>query len=255
MPAARLGIFSRAAAVQRPGRQTCSGVSSGGGTVVEHAGHGVGRGEDDMARIALREAIRAARRKPAEAAVRRRRPRRAPEGSRPVSLAVALLETAERYGWPANKEANLLRQWPALVGEVSANLIAVSFDPASSTLHLRATSRAWTTQGRLLASGLAERVNEALGGQTVRAIAILPPGPAPLSGAAPPLSLTPVPPAFAAQAQPQRDRQLFAAAQRQTAQAPRGTDPLGAENKDQQAAHQQSAEAVRTRAIARAHAE
>ncbi|MFJ5548656.1 DciA family protein [Streptomyces sp. NPDC093225] len=169
-------------------------------------------------------------------------------------LAVALLETAEHYGWPAPEAADLIRQWPALVGEVAANLIAVSFNPASGTLHLRAQSRAWTTQGRLLAPGLIKRVNDAIGAQTVRAIVILPPAPATVP-VAPPLSLPSVPSVFAAQVPRQQDRLLVAAAQRQAAQTPRDADQLGTVTEDRQAALRQNAEAVRARAIARARAE
>ncbi|MEU3050363.1 hypothetical protein ABZ705_28315 [Streptomyces sp. NPDC006984] len=146
--------------------------------MVEQTPYRAGPDGDDLALIALHHAKRAARRHRGRTARTGWRPQPQPRSPRPVSLAVAMVEMAEYVGWPVPVDTTVVRQWPALAGSLSEHLSAVSFDSASGILRLRGKSLAWTTQGRLLANQIAQRVNEAIRSNTVSRVVVLPPEPA-----------------------------------------------------------------------------
>lgn len=200
----------------------------------------------DLARIALRNAIQGARRGRGRTHRRRSRQSYRSEGPQLVPVKVTVAEVADYYGWPMPVETIVLSQWLALAGDLGKGIIPVRFDPVTGVLSLRGIRPAYGTVARFHSPKIIRAVNEALGQQAVRAIAVL--APAPAKPPAPPLP----PRAFRHQEPPlpEDDHLVIAARQRQAAQAPREPGHLflpGA----QQAAR---GELVRARAVARARA-
>lgn len=206
--------------------------------------------EQDLARIALRNAIQGARRNRGRTHRRRSRQWYRSEGPQLVPVKVTVAEVADYYGWPMPAETDVITQWPALVGDLGKGIIPVRFDPVSGVLSLRGITPAYGTVARFHSPQIMSAVNEALGQQAVRAIAVL--GAVPAKPPAPPLP--PVPPrAFRHQEPPlqEDDHLVIAARRRQAAQAPREPGHLFTPGDAQQAAR---GDLVRARAVARARA-
>ncbi|MFH8586483.1 hypothetical protein ACH4GP_19080 [Streptomyces celluloflavus] len=214
--------------------------SSGEDEVAEQTPEG-----QDLARIALRNAVQGARRNRGRTHRRRSRQWSRSEGPRLVPAKVTVAEVAAYYGWPMPVETAVLSQWPALAGDVGKGIIPVRFDPVSGVLSLRGVSPAYGTAARFRSPQTMRVVNEALGQQAVRAIAVL--APAPAKPPAPPLP----PRAFRHQEPPlQEDEHLvIAARRRQAAQTPREPRHLITPGYARQAAR---GDLVRARAVARA---
>lgn len=201
----------------------------------------------DLARIALRNAIQGARRNRGRPHRRRSRQWYRSEGPQLVPVKVTVAEVADYYGWPMPVETTVLSQWPALAGDLAKGIIPVRFDPVTGVLSLRGLSPAYRTAARFHSPQIIRAVNEALGQQAVRAIAVL--APAPAKPSAPPLP----PRAFRHQEPPlqEDDHLVIAARRRQAAQTPREPGHLSLPGDARQAAR---GELVRARAVARARA-
>ncbi|CAL9327238.1 hypothetical protein [Streptomyces sp. SudanB182_2057] len=221
--------------------------------MIEQTPYGAGSSGDDLALIALHHAKRTARGHRGRTARRGRRPQLQPGSPRPVSLAVAMVEVAEYFGWPTPEDTTVVEQWPALGGNLSDKLIAVSFDLATGTLSLRGKSVAWSAHGRLTADRIVQDVNKALGRNLVSRIAILPPEPA--GSPAPVPAPAWVPYAFAAAARvPHEDARLADILRSQAELAPHEPThrfPSGTERP----AAPSPADAARAKAAARARAD
>ncbi|GHH55494.1 DciA family protein [Streptomyces candidus] len=202
----------------------------------------------DLARIALRNAVQGARRNRGRAGTRRSRPRPRPGGAQPVPMKVTVAEVADHFDWPVPVETTLVNQWDALAGNLAVGLIAVRFDPGSGVLSLRGESPVWAATGRFRSQQIMRTVNDALGQQVVRELAFLPPVPArPQAPSLPQAFRHPKPHA-------QTGEQLvFAARRRQAAQAPREPEDLFTAGDDRLSAT--PGELVRARAMARARAQ
>ncbi|MFB7982988.1 hypothetical protein [Streptomyces vinaceus] len=203
-------------------------------------------GGQDLARLALRNAIQDARYSRGRAHRLRSRLGPRPGGQLPVLLKVTVAEVADRLGWPVPAEAAVVTQWPKLAGDLATGLIAVHFDPVAGLLSLRGTSPAYGTLGRFRTPQIKRTVNRALGRQLVREIAILPPAAAHRPAA-------PLPPRAFRHQEPalQDDEQLvIAARRRQAAQGPRESGHLFTPSDAQPSAPQ--SDLVRARALARA---
>jgi hypothetical protein len=201
----------------------------------------------DLARIALRNAIQGARRHRGRSHRRRSRQWSRSEGPQLVLLKVTVAEVADLYGWPMPVETAVLSQWPALAGDLGKGMIPVRFDPVTGVLSLRGITPAYGTAARFHSPQIMRAVNEALGQQAVTAIPVL--APAPAKPPAPPLP----PRAFRHQEPPlqEEDHLVLAARRRQAAQAPREPGYLFSPEDARQAAR---SELVRARAVARARA-
>ncbi|WP_405827369.1 DciA family protein [Streptomyces sp. NBC_00105] len=140
----------------------------------------------DLARVALRAAMEAARRndsgqkaksKPRVVRTVRR------EGREPMGLGAALgaLVTERAWTLPATG-ASLCEWWAAIAPDLAGHVTAVGFDPESGRLTVCPESSAWATKARLEQSRVIAAANAAAGGTVVRALRILPPGAAPAPG-------------------------------------------------------------------------
>ena len=119
----------------------------------------------DLARVMLRQARKDARqagfghRNPTRA--RRAAPRRR---GQPLPPPVSLSEVfTELLGVPGIS-AGLYAAWGAFVGhELGRHLLPMAFDDSTGTFTVRASSKAWATQGQLLAKTLTGALNARLG--------------------------------------------------------------------------------------------
>ncbi|MGW6602442.1 DciA family protein [Streptomyces sp. NPDC055036] len=142
----------------------------------------------DLARVALRAAMEAARKngagqkakkKPrAHAAVRR-------DGREPMGLGAAIgaLVTERAWELPA-AGATLRERWAAITPELAGHVAAVSYDADSGQLTVCPESSAWATKARLEQTSVIAAANKAAGRTVVRALRVLPPGAVPATGPA-----------------------------------------------------------------------
>ncbi|MEH0541435.1 DciA family protein [Streptomyces sp. NPDC006632] len=142
----------------------------------------------DLARVALRAAMEAARKngagqkakkKPrAHAAVRR-------DGREPMGLGAAIgaLVTERAWELPA-AGATLRERWAAIAPELAGHVAAVSYDPDSGQLTVCPESSAWATKARLEQTRVIAAANKAAGRTVVRALRVLAPGAVPAPGSA-----------------------------------------------------------------------
>ncbi|WP_331720168.1 DciA family protein (plasmid) [Streptomyces sp. NBC_01136] len=142
----------------------------------------------DLARVALRAAMEAARKngagqkakkKPrAGTAVRR-------DGREPLGLGAAISALVTERAWelPA-AGASLRERWAAIAPELAGHVAAVSYDPDSGQLTVCPESSAWATKARLEQTRVVAAANKAAGRAVVRALRILPPGAVPAPGPA-----------------------------------------------------------------------
>ncbi|MGI5532485.1 DciA family protein [Streptomyces syringium] len=142
----------------------------------------------DLARVALRAAMEAARkngggqkakRKPRVVRTVRR------DGREPMDLGAALgaLVTERAWELPA-AGATLRERWAAIAPELAGHVAAVAYDPDSGQLTVCPESSAWATQTRLEQTRVIAAANQAAGRIVVRALRILPPGAVPAPGPA-----------------------------------------------------------------------
>ncbi|MFJ2709089.1 DciA family protein [Streptomyces sp. NPDC087428] len=142
----------------------------------------------DLARVALRAAMEAARKngagqkakkKPRTGTVVRR------DGREPLGLGAAIgaLVTERAWELPA-AGASLRDRWAAIAPELAGHVAAVSYDPDSGQLTVCPESSAWATKARLEQTRVIAAANKAAGRTVVHALRILPPGPVPAPGPA-----------------------------------------------------------------------
>ncbi|MFG2987422.1 DUF721 domain-containing protein [Streptomyces sp. NPDC048258] len=196
----------------------------------------------DLARIALRAAMEAARKngsgqkakkKPQAGATVRR------DGREPMGLGAALgtLVTERAWELPA-VGASLRERWAAIAPDLAGHIAAVAFDPDSGRLTVCPDSSAWATKARLEQTRVIAAANKAAGRPVVSSLRILPPGAAP---APDPADVTAVAPADVAVG-PVRTRETAceghrrALAAHQEVAPPRRVDPGIAEAVERQTA-------------------
>ncbi|WP_308408582.1 DUF721 domain-containing protein [Streptomyces sp. AC627_RSS907] len=186
----------------------------------------------DLARVALRAAMQAARkngggqkakRKP-QAVTTVRRDGREPMG---LGAAIGALVTERAWELPA-AGATLRERWAAIAPELAGHVAAVSYDADSGRLTVCPESSAWATKARLEQTRVIAAANKAAGRTVVSALRILPPGAAPVPG---PADAVPADPAPAAPTGPARTRETAcegyrrALAAHQEVAPPRQVDP------------------------------
>ncbi|MCT2546235.1 DciA family protein [Streptomyces atratus] len=195
----------------------------------------------DLARVALRAAMEAARKngsgqkakqKPRVVRTVRR------DGREPMGLGAAIgaLVTERAWELPA-AGASLRERWAAIAPELAEHVAAVSYDPDSGQLIVCPESTAWATKARLEQTRIVAAANKAAGRTVVRALRILPPGAAPVPG---PAAALPADPSPAAPTGPARTRETAcegyrrALAAHQSATPARRMDPDIAEAVERQ---------------------
>ncbi|MGA4960362.1 DciA family protein [Streptomyces lavendulocolor] len=197
----------------------------------------------DLARVALRAAMEAAR-KNGNGQKTKRRPRAVTtvrrDGREPMGLGAAIgaLVTERVWELPA-AGATLRERWAAIAPELAGHVAAVSFDPDSCRLTVCPESTAWATKARLEQTRIIAAANDAAGRMVVSSLRILPPGAALVPA---PADAAPVDQAPAAPTGPAKTRETAsegyrrALAAHQEAAAPRRVDPTIAEAVERQTA-------------------
>ncbi|MFG2977704.1 DciA family protein [Streptomyces sp. NPDC048331] len=123
----------------------------------------------DLARLALWQARQDARWRRGERASRRR----SQPGAGPVLLRKAFSDLLSERGWMIPAVHPLFTSWPDIVGpEIAAHVTVVDVDGGGRFI-VRADSKAWASQMRLLAPQLVARLN--LDHAVVRALQVLSP--------------------------------------------------------------------------------
>ncbi|MGR4884003.1 DciA family protein [Streptomyces sp. LARHCF249] len=124
----------------------------------------------DLARLALQQAKQDARwRRGKRVPQRRSRPR-----SGPVPLQTAFSDLLRERGWVIPALNPLFTAWPAIVGpEIAAHVTVVDVDGVQFIV--RADSKAWASQARLLEPQLVARLNHHLDHEAVRTLRVLSP--------------------------------------------------------------------------------
>ena len=172
----------------------------------------------DLARVALRAAMEAARKNGTGPKVKKqprlvRTVRR--DGREPMGLGAAIgaLVTERAWELPA-AGATLRERWAAIAPELAGHVVAaVSYDADSGRLTVCPESSAWATKARLEQTRVVAAANKAAGRTVVRALRILPPGAAPVPG---PAAAVPADPAPAAPTGPVRTRETACEGYRRT---------------------------------------
>ncbi|WP_432246680.1 DciA family protein [Streptomyces sanyensis] len=139
----------------------------------------------DLARVALRAAMEAARKNGSgQKAKQKPRPVRTArrDGREPIGLGAAIgaLVTERAWELPA-ASATLRERWAAIAPEFAGHVAAVSFNADSGWLTVCPESSAWATKARLEQTRIVAATNKAAGRTVVRALRILPPAAAPVS--------------------------------------------------------------------------
>ncbi|MGY1503672.1 DciA family protein (plasmid) [Streptomyces sp. QTS52] len=141
----------------------------------------------DLARVALRQAREAARKRgDSEAHTPRRRQHTAVrrDGREPSGFAAVLKSLMADRAWelPA-AGGTVLDRWTDIAASIAPQLpshvTAVAFHPENGQLDLRPDSPAYATQLRLISARIVTTVNSAVGTEAVRTIRVLPSGAAP----------------------------------------------------------------------------
>lgn len=195
----------------------------------------------DLARVALRAAMEAAR-KNSSGQRTKKKPRTGTsvrrDGREPMGLGAAIgaLVTERAWELPA-AGASLRERWAAIAPELAGHVVAVAYDPDSGQLTVCPESSAWATKARLEQTRVIAAANKAAGRTVVRALRILPPGAVPAPG---PADVAPADPAPAAPTGPAKTRETAcqgyrrALAAHQEVAAPRRVDPGIAEAVERQ---------------------
>ncbi|MFE4577425.1 DciA family protein [Streptomyces chartreusis] len=181
----------------------------------------------DLARVALRQARAAAKRRgDSETRVPRRRPTAVRRDSRePSGFAAVLTGLMADRAWelPA-AGGTVLDRWPDIAAAISPQLpshvTAIAFHPESGQLGLRPDSPAYATQLRLISARIIATVNSTVGTDAVRTIRVLPAG-----GAAPEPRTAQPAPAAAAPETPVKTRETASLGYRQAIAAHQAIAP------------------------------
>jgi predicted nucleic acid-binding Zn ribbon protein len=151
----------------------------------------------DLARVALRAAMEAARKNGAGQKAKKK-PRTVTavrrDGREPLGLGAAIgaLVTERAWELPA-AGATLRERWAAIAPELAGHVAAVSYDPDFGRLTVCPESSAWATKARLEQTRVIAAANKAAGREVVRALRILPPGAVPAPGPADVVPADPAP--------------------------------------------------------------
>lgn len=197
----------------------------------------------DLARVALRAAMEAAR-KNGSGQKAKRKPRAVTtvrrDGREPMGLGAALGALVTERAWTLPTAAASLRErWAAIAPELAGHVAAVAFDPDSGRLTVCPESSAWAAKARLEQARVIAAANTAAGRTVVNSLRILPPGAAPISA---PADVAPADPAPAVPTGPAKTREtasegyLRALAAHQEAAVPSRADPAIAEAVERQTA-------------------
>ncbi|MFF2779955.1 DciA family protein [Streptomyces sp. NPDC058052] len=193
----------------------------------------------DLARVALRAAMEAAR-KNGSGQKAKRKPRAVTtvrrDGREPMGLGAAIgaLVTERAWELPA-AGATLRERWAAIAPELAGHVAAVAFDADSGRLTVCPESSAWATKARLEQARVIAAANTAAGRTVVNSLRILPPAPvsAPADVALADLAPgVPTGPAKTRESASEGYRRALAA--HQEAVAPRRADPAIAEAVERQ---------------------
>jgi hypothetical protein len=133
----------------------------------------------DLARFALQQARAAARTRPTDPRTRSlaRSAARRTNGRDPLPLGAAVTRMMEERAWDTHLDGGgILDLWPTIAPELVGKVTVEGFDADTRVLALRPVSPAYGAQLRLLGQQMVGRINTALGGETVRALRVLPPG-------------------------------------------------------------------------------
>uniref|UniRef100_UPI002F918E13 DciA family protein n=1 Tax=Streptomyces sp. NBC_01562 TaxID=2975879 RepID=UPI002F918E13 len=137
----------------------------------------------DLARVALRSAMEAARKNgSSQKAKQKPQPVRTVrrDGREPMGLGAAIgaLVTERAWELPA-AGASLRERWAAIAPELAGHVAAVGYDADSGQLTVCPESAAWATKTRLEQTRIIAAANASAGRTVVRALRILPPGAVP----------------------------------------------------------------------------
>jgi predicted nucleic acid-binding Zn ribbon protein len=170
----------------------------------------------DLARVALRAAMEAARKngggqkakqKPQPVRTVRR------DGREPMGLGAAIGALVTERAWELPAAGATLRdRWAAIAPELAGHVAAVSYDADSGRLTVCPESTAWATKVRLEQTRVVAAANKAAGRTVVSSLRILPPGAAPVPG---PADAVPADPTPAAPTGPARTRETACEGYRQ----------------------------------------
>lgn len=136
----------------------------------------------DLARAALAAARASAKTRPAQPQRKTRSASRSTtrRAGDPMGLGAAINRMMAERGWePPEQGGSILDHWPTVAPELADKVAAVRFEHGTGILHLRPASDAYATQLRMFQRQILSRIAEKSGGRSVRALRILPPGPAP----------------------------------------------------------------------------
>ncbi|MET7304514.1 DciA family protein [Embleya sp. NPDC005575] len=158
----------------------------------------------DLARIALRSTLVAARDRDGTTATKRAaRARFSParvDDRDPHRLDGLLRRLLVARGWTAPVAGGTITdQWPRIAPEYADHVRAGHYDPQARRLDLHPTSSTFATQLRLIRTSLIARINAVVGADTVRTLRVIPSGstpcaPAPRPAAHPSTKATTQPP-------------------------------------------------------------
>ncbi|WP_435058400.1 DciA family protein [Streptomyces sp. bgisy060] len=129
----------------------------------------------DLARIALRQAKEAARtRGNAPKKIKRQSYRHTRgDGRDPLLLQSVMKQLLVDRGWERGTDGGgLIARWPEILGPRAEHWQAQKYDEETGTLTVLCTSPAWATSLQLTARQIVAEVNEALGKDTLKQIAI-----------------------------------------------------------------------------------
>ncbi|MFF8696747.1 DUF721 domain-containing protein [Streptomyces sp. NPDC015144] len=140
----------------------------------------------DLARVALRAAMDAARKNGGQKAKAKPRAVRTVrrDGREPVGFAAALGALVTERAWELPAAGATLRdRWAAIAPELAGHVAAVAYDADSGRLTVCPESAAWATKARLEQTRIIAAANKSAGRTVVRTLRIQAPGTAP--GSAP----------------------------------------------------------------------
>lgn len=138
----------------------------------------------DLARVALRAALEAARKNGGNTRTAKPKPRTTVvvrrDGREPMGLGAAIgaLVTERAWELPA-AGATLRERWEAIAPELAGHVFAVGYDPDSGRLTVCPESSAWATKARLEQARIIAAANASAGRRVVRGLRILAPGSVP----------------------------------------------------------------------------
>ncbi|MGW5098204.1 DciA family protein [Streptomyces nodosus] len=148
-------------------------------------GAGVSGGEMsgvDLARVALRAAMEAAKKNGGGQKAKRQQPRPVRtvhrDGREPMGLGAAIgaLVTERAWELPA-VGATLRERWAAIAPELARHVAAIGYEADAGRLTVCPESSAWARKTRLEQTRIIEATNKSAGRTVVRALRILTPGP------------------------------------------------------------------------------